>query len=612
MIVCFSIIVFVLIVTLLFVGITLRLSKETKENFSGFQSFFLTDSASHAMNVDDVNKMNTPCLIKTKDGNFFKFRVENQDLGWFAVKNQPDTCSFDLSGSDLVDHPNNCNKTNNALYDSKVVKSVYWNDLVENPRCEVKFIANPDNIDMGAYLKKLQSYKTLTDCQEALREASRLKDVKAKLQQELQTSMQKERHAREIIAQKETQIAQLNDEIDTLHREMSILTKEYNEGMKKLADINEQIKSTENGKMQLQALMKQSQDDHERRMLEERSNQLRMKEKAMHDLQAQISQNAQIALESLENKQKEVDTSKARAENATDAAYSANQTLQKTISENEALQKSIQNTNEMIKFLQKGQPTTGGLEIRSPNYLESGGCIRSNKGYSVCVGSDGVIRVYNAEIDAQQRNSTKWEAHPRSVGKAPFKLYMQDDGNLCLYDDRGVPVWCTDTHGKGQKPFRAVIQDDGNFVVYDKNNLPTWATMTLDTPTPAPPDPFGPLQATSLMLKHEVSKKCLDTNLKLASCSSLNSVRWQPINKGRNKFSLKNIESGKCLDGNGSALYTLGCNDGEYQNWNTQSVNNESGRYVFKHAVSGKCLDSDGSSTYLHDCGSAYQIFRSS
>lgn len=60
-----------------------------------------------------------------------------------------------------------------------------------------------------------------------------------------------------------------------------------------------------------------------------------------------------------------------------------------------------------------------------------------------------------------------------------WKLEMQNDGNLVLYNSGGKAVWDTFTfineHNK-TPGFKAVMQDDGVFAVYDKNNIALWTT----------------------------------------------------------------------------------------------------------------------------------------
>jgi len=55
-----------------------------------------------------------------------------------------------------------------------------------------------------------------------------------------------------------------------------------------------------------------------------------------------------------------------------------------------------------------------------------------------------------------------------------YKLILQNDGNLVLYDG-GRAIWSTKTQGKRIK--KLVMQNDGNLVLYGPNG-PLWATNT--------------------------------------------------------------------------------------------------------------------------------------
>jgi len=87
-----------------------------------------------------------------------------------------------------------------------------------------------------------------------------------------------------------------------------------------------------------------------------------------------------------------------------------------------------------------------------------------------------------------------------------FRVYMQDDGNLVLYDAVGVALWASLTHGKpgawlinqgdgnlvlyhngvavwhsgthGHGPSNLIMQDDGNLVLYKAGGVATWASGT--------------------------------------------------------------------------------------------------------------------------------------
>lgn len=60
-----------------------------------------------------------------------------------------------------------------------------------------------------------------------------------------------------------------------------------------------------------------------------------------------------------------------------------------------------------------------------------------------------------------------------------YKLSMQDDGNLVIYqyaNNKLTPIWASGTNGKGGD--KAIFQADGNFVLYDFDKRPIWASNT--------------------------------------------------------------------------------------------------------------------------------------
>lgn len=52
-----------------------------------------------------------------------------------------------------------------------------------------------------------------------------------------------------------------------------------------------------------------------------------------------------------------------------------------------------------------------------------------------------------------------------------YRLTMQHDGNLVLYDSRSQPTWASMTFGAGNY---LRVQADGNVVIYDRYNQPVW------------------------------------------------------------------------------------------------------------------------------------------
>ncbi|KAE8350010.1 bulb-type lectin domain-containing protein [Aspergillus coremiiformis] len=57
-------------------------------------------------------------------------------------------------------------------------------------------------------------------------------------------------------------------------------------------------------------------------------------------------------------------------------------------------------------------------------------------------------------------------------------IKMQEDGNLCMYDNNGTIVWQTNTPSpKGDSTVICTVQNDGNVVLY--KGTPIWSSNTM-------------------------------------------------------------------------------------------------------------------------------------
>ncbi len=62
-----------------------------------------------------------------------------------------------------------------------------------------------------------------------------------------------------------------------------------------------------------------------------------------------------------------------------------------------------------------------------------------------------------------------------------FYFTLQPNGNLVLnksgsFSNNDNIVWQSNTGGKGIAPYKLMVQDDGNMVIYDSTSKPIWAT----------------------------------------------------------------------------------------------------------------------------------------
>jgi hypothetical protein len=134
--------------------------------------------------------------------------------------------------------------------------------------------------------------------------------------------------------------------------------------------------------------------------------------------------------------------------------------------------------------------------IKSGEQLNQGQCLTSpNRAYTACMQADGNFVVYQGE-------KTLWSTNTAAKGAAPFRMFMQADTHLVLYDTKSEPTWVSHTSTRGVEPSRLVMQDDSNLVIYDSNNKPVWSWIGGIEPNP---DMGSTLQSTKVM----VEKECL-------------------------------------------------------------------------------------------------------
>jgi len=115
-----------------------------------------------------------------------------------------------------------------------------------------------------------------------------------------------------------------------------------------------------------------------------------------------------------------------------------------------------------------GQSLPMNIPLRSPNGA-----------YFLVLQVDGNLVGYTS-CDFRKENAF-WASNTAGKGAAPFRLDMQMDGNLVVYDRDSKPTWSSHTHGNkdsGQRDY-LIIQDDRNVVVYrGADNNVRWASNT--------------------------------------------------------------------------------------------------------------------------------------
>jgi hypothetical protein len=94
----------------------------------------------------------------------------------------------------------------------------------------------------------------------------------------------------------------------------------------------------------------------------------------------------------------------------------------------------------------------------------------ANRKYRLILQTDGNLVLYD------NNNRALWASW--TDGKKVSFLAMQPDGNLVLYDNEQMPIWSTHTSGKSTSA-RLIVQPDGNLVLYSGAMTPLWNTQTV-------------------------------------------------------------------------------------------------------------------------------------
>lgn len=116
---------------------------------------------------------------------------------------------------------------------------------------------------------------------------------------------------------------------------------------------------------------------------------------------------------------------------------------------------SVWNKNECID--------NTGSSLYPGDYILS-----SDKRYKLIYQTDGNLVVYD-------KTTPVWSAG--KLDSNPKCAVMQHDGNFVLYNKTGS-YWATNTMGKGRPPFRVTMQRDRNLALYDSTNFPQWNSQT--------------------------------------------------------------------------------------------------------------------------------------
>lgn len=137
-------------------------------------------------------------------------------------------------------------------------------------------------------------------------------------------------------------------------------------------------------------------------------------------------------------------------------------------------------------------PAPPGDTMVSNQYLNPDQRLYSRNGrFMLIYQLDGSFGMY----DLNYRTSG-WKWGYGNHGEAAGKVLLDASGNINIKDSGGRVMWSGGANGQGPPPYRMRMQCDGNLVIYDNNNNPKWATNTWLVPTDTCTEAWHPTAPT--------------------------------------------------------------------------------------------------------------------
>mmetsp|Transcript_83613 Transcript_83613/g.102466 ORF Transcript_83613/g.102466 Transcript_83613/m.102466 type:complete len:150 (+) Transcript_83613:120-569(+) len=113
----------------------------------------------------------------------------------------------------------------------------------------------------------------------------------------------------------------------------------------------------------------------------------------------------------------------------------------------------------------------GTATLNPGETLNQGEGLDSGNLYFADMQSDGNFVLYS-------RTTALWSSNTDGKGSPPYKIIMQLDNNLVIYDGFNRVMWASNTYDDGIVGAKLCMQTDGNLVIYDGHNTAIWATNT--------------------------------------------------------------------------------------------------------------------------------------
>ena len=79
---------------------------------------------------------------------------------------------------------------------------------------------------------------------------------------------------------------------------------------------------------------------------------------------------------------------------------------------------------------------------------------------------------------------TRWLTNTNGAGSSPYRLKLELNNNLVVYDSLNTLIWESSTNFGVGNNATLILKNTGNVELYDANNTLLWQTATFDTNNP--------------------------------------------------------------------------------------------------------------------------------
>lgn len=430
-----SLLIIMLMILILVISLNVFQSFQSKEHFVDMSSDIITPTGIQQITTRRALTSNIPCRIKTKENTFFQFKVDDQELGWYDVPDQPNVCALDISGEDINNNVANCSRNNGIMYEKELIDDIYINDFTSNRRCEVKFKNQPSERKMVDFMGKQVSYSKLSECKQAFREVARLTEETNQLKEELTASVKAEEDARRVIAEKEEIINNLKGVVEQLKSDKAEVQGLISDKQKANRDLESQISQLAKEISDNTTLKDTMISNHDTAMIKERQATLDQQIAAANALLAQNKAEENALKMQLDAKDKDIKDFKSRITTADGNAAAAARQLATAVENQKSLLQQVNTNNARIAELKPTPPPRSIDPVVLCQHCDYGGynvSIRESGRYNMV--SLQRMGFYNDDISSI-RVPQGWKVtifeHDNFVGKS---LVLTSD-NSCLVNN---------------------------------------------------------------------------------------------------------------------------------------------------------------------------------